>query len=493
MENFMITVWYPSRSQRAAETPRLPLPQWVEGDPSLREITNDVLRPMEGLPGRAWWICFTLSAAALTMGLSMIGYLFYKGIGIWGENNSVGWAFDITNFVFWVGIGHAGTLISAILLLFQQQWRTSINRSAEAMTIFAVMCAGLFPAIHVGRPWLAFWLFPYPNQRGPLWVNFRSPLVWDVFAVSTYFTISLVFWYLGMIPDLATMRDRATNGVRKLIFRWLSLGWNGSHRTWSRYEIVSLLLAGLATPLVVSVHSVVSMDFATAVLPGWHSTIFPPYFVAGAIYSGFGMVMTLLIITRKTMNLERYITMRHLEAMSKVLLLTGSIVAYAYLTEFFSAWYAGNIYERYTFLSNRLAGPYAWCFGIMVLCNVLTPQMFWFKQIRGSLAALFVASILVNLGMWFERFVIIVLSLHRAFLPSEWGMFIPTIYDVGIFIGSFGLFFTCFLIFIRVLPMIAMWEVKGLVGERSAHHRLLSNMRILHADQEDETREAACA
>jgi Ni/Fe-hydrogenase subunit HybB-like protein len=471
--NFMTTVSIPAKSQfhRTAEAPRLPSPKWVEGDPSLREITDDVLRPMEGFPGRAWWFCFALSTAALTMGLSMIGYLFYKGIGIWGENNSVGWAFDITNFVFWVGIGHAGTLISAILLLFQQKWRTSINRSAEAMTIFAVMCAGLFPAIHVGRPWLAFWLFPYPNQRGPLWVNFRSPLVWDVFAVSTYFTISLVFWYLGMIPDLATIRDRTTHGIRKLIFRVVSLGWNGSHRTWSRYEVVSLLLAGLATPLVVSVHSVVSMDFATAVLPGWHSTIFPPYFVAGAIYSGFGMVMTLLIITRRTMNLERYITRRHLEAMSKVLLLTGSIVAYAYLTEFFSAWYNGNIYERYTFLSNRLAGPYAWCFGIMVLCNVLTPQMFWFHRIRSSIPALFVASILVNIGMWFERFVIIVLSLHRSFLPAEWGMFIPTIYDVGILIGSFGLFFTCFLIFIRLLPMIAIWEVKGLVGERSAHAR----------------------
>ncbi|HXW92648.1 MAG TPA: NrfD/PsrC family molybdoenzyme membrane anchor subunit [Terriglobales bacterium] len=488
----MTGVSIPSKSQ-FHQAPMLPPPKWVEGDPSLQEITDDVLRPMEGLPGRAWWICFALSAAALTMGLSMIGYLFSKGIGIWGENNSVGWAFDITNFVFWVGIGHAGTLISAILLLFQQKWRTSINRSAEAMTIFAVMCAGLFPAIHVGRPWLAFWLFPYPNQRGPLWVNFRSPLVWDVFAVSTYFTISLVFWYLGMIPDLATIRDRATNGIKKLIFRWVSLGWDGSHRTWSRYEVVSLLLAGLATPLVVSVHSVVSMDFATAVLPGWHSTIFPPYFVAGAIYSGFGMVMTLLIITRNTMNLERYITMRHLEAMSKVLLLTGSIVAYAYLTEFFSAWYNGNIYERYTFFSNRLAGPYAWCFGIMVLCNVLTPQMFWFHRIRGSIPALFVASILVNIGMWFERFVIIVLSLHRTFLPAEWGMFIPTIYDVGILIGSFGLFFTCFLIFIRVLPMIAIWEVKGLVGELRVHDRLVSNLRTLRADQEDGTQEAACA
>jgi len=439
----------------------VPPTRWIEGQPSLHRITTDIARPMEAKPGRGWYICFGIAVLALLNLLGMVTYLFAKGIGIWGLNNAVGWAFDITNFVFWIGIGHAGTLISAILLLFRQKWRTSINRSAEAMTIFAVMCAGLFPLIHMGRPWDCFFIFPYfPNQRGPLWVNFRSPLVWDVFAISTYFTISLVFWYLGMIPDLATLRDRAVGGIKKLVFRILSLGWNGSNRTWSRYEIVCLVLAALATPLVLSVHSIVSTDFATSLLPGWHATIFPPYFVAGAIYSGFGMVLTLLLITRQTMNLERYITLNHLEAMAKVILLTGSLVSYAYATEFFNAWYSGNLYERYHFI-NRATGPYAWCFYLMVLCNVLTPQVFWWKRARRSIPILFVASILINIGMWFERFVIIVVSLHRAFLPSGWGMFYPTVFDVGILIGVFGLFFTLFLLFIRALPMIAMWEIKG--------------------------------
>jgi len=351
-------------------------------------------------------------------------------------------------------------------LLFRQKWRTSINRSAEAMTIFAVMCAGLFPLLHMGRPWDAFFIFPYvPNQHGPLWVNFRSPLVWDVFAISTYFTISLVFWYLGLIPDLATLRDRAVTRTKQLVFGLFSLGWNGSHRTWARYEVVSLVLAGLATPLVLSVHSIVSMDFATSLLPGWHATIFPPYFVAGAIYSGFGMVLMLLILTRQSMNLQRYITIRHLDSMAKVLLLTGSLVSYAYATEFFSAWYGGNIYERYHFI-NRATGPYAFGFYLMVLCNVIAPQLFWFKRIRTSVGALFVVSVLVNIGMWFERFIIIVVSLHRAFLPSGWGMFYPTLIDFGILIGSFGLFFTLFLLFIRFMPMIAIWEVKGVVTDQ---------------------------
>lgn len=446
----------------------LPPPRWVQGDPSLQQITDDIARPMEGRPGKGWWICFGISFAALLNLGGMVTYLISNGIGVWGLNNSVGWAFDITNFVFWVGIGHAGTLISAVLMLFRQRWRTSINRSAEAMTIFAVMCAGLFPAIHMGRPWDAFFIFPYPNQRGPLWPNFRSPLVWDVFAISTYLTISLVFWYLGMIPDMATLRDRVTNRIRKFVFRLLSLGWNGSHRTWVRYEIVSLILAGLATPLVLSVHSIVSMDFATSVIPGWHATIFPPYFVAGAIYSGFGMVLTLLIITRQTIHLERYITMDHLDKMAKVTMLTGTIVSYAYATEFFSAWYSGNLYERYHFI-NRAAGPYAWCFYLMVLCNVLAPQLLWFKKIRLNVAALFAISILVNIGMWFERFVIIVVSLHRAFLPSGWGMFYPTAIDVGVLVGAFGLFFTCFLLFIRFLPMIAMWEIKGVARHDPQH------------------------
>jgi Ni/Fe-hydrogenase subunit HybB-like protein len=454
----------PPVAAAAAPADVVPPTQWIEGTPSLHRITTDISRPMEARPGRGWWICFAISVAAVLNLLGMVTYLFAKGIGIWGLNNSVGWAFDITNFVFWIGIGHAGTLISAILLLFRQKWRTSINRSAEAMTIFAVMCAGLFPLIHMGRPWDAFFIFPYfPNQRGPLWVNFRSPLVWDVFAISTYFTISLVFWYLGMIPDLATLRDRATSGIKKLVFRILSMGWNGSQRTWSRYEIVSLVLAALATPLVLSVHSIVSTDFATSLVPGWHTTIFPPYFVAGAIYSGFGMVLTLLIITRQTMHLERYITLNHLEAMAKVILLTGSLVGYAYATEFFNAWYSGNVHERFHFI-NRATGPYAWCFYLMVLCNVLTPQIFWWKRARRNIPLLFVASILINVGMWFERFVIIVVGLHRNFLPSAWGMFYPTVFDIGILVGVFGLFFTLFLLFIRALPMIAMWEVKGVAN-----------------------------
>jgi len=454
--------------------PILLVPKWVDENPPLHQITNDIARPMEAKPGKGWWICFGLAVAALLNLVIAAAYLFANGIGVWGLNNSVGWAFDITNFVFWVGIGHAGTLISAVLLLFRQQWRASINRSAEAMTIFAVMCAGMFPLLHLGRPWDAFFIIPYvPNQRGPLWVNFRSPLVWDVFAISTYLTISLVFWYLGMVPDLATLRDRAQAGTKKALMRVLSLGWNGSQRTWARYEVVSLVLAGLATPLVLSVHSIVSMDFATSLLPGWHTTIFPPYFVAGAIYSGFGMVMTLLIVTRQTMHLQRYITLRHLDKMSKVILLTGSIVGYAYATEFFGAWYGGNLYERFHFM-NRATGPYAWCFYLMVLCNVVVPQLFWFKRARSNVPLLFVASILINIGMWFERFVIIVVSLHRSFLPSSWGMFYPTKVDYAILIGSFGLFFTCFLLFIRFLPMIAMWEVKGVSEHQerlSASHR----------------------
>ena len=458
----------PRSARTAGELEVLPPPEWADPRLTPGKITDDIIGPLEGRPGIGWWICFAIAFAALVNLAGMVTYLIAKGIGIWGENNNVDWAFDITNFVFWVGIGHAGTLISAILLLFRQQWRTSINRSAEAMTIFAVMCAGLFPAIHMGRPWLAYFIFPYfPNQRGPLWVNFRSPLVWDVIAISTYGTISLFFWYLGMIPDLATLRDRALGGLKKLIFRVLSVGWNGSHRTWHRYEIVSLILAGLATPLVLSVHSIVSMDFATSVIPGWHTAIFPPYFVAGAIYSGFGMVLTLLIITRQTMHLERYITVRHFDKMAKVAMLTGMIVSYSYATEFFSAWYTGNLYERYHFI-NRATGPYAWCFYLMVLCNVITPQLLWPRRARTSVPFLFVVSILVNIGMWFERFVIIVVGLHRAFLPSSWGMFYPTRYDLGILIGSFGLFFTCFLVFIRVLPMIAMWEIKG-VAAGAAH------------------------
>jgi Ni/Fe-hydrogenase subunit HybB-like protein len=430
------------------------------GNPALGRITDDVAQPLDTRPGLGWCACFAAAATALSIGAACVGYEIATGIGVWGLNRTVGWAFDITNFVFWVGIGHAGTLISAILLLFRQQWRTSINRSAEAMTIFAVVCAALFPLIHMGRPWLAFWVFPYPNSRGPLWVNFRSPLLWDVFAINTYMTISLVFWYIGMIPDFATLRDRASAGLKKTIYSIASLGWNGSHRTWSRYETLNVILAGLATPLVISVHSIVSMDFATSILPGWHTTIFPPYFVAGAVYSGFGMVTMLLILTRSLMHLEAYITHRHLDAMAKVMLLTGSIVGLAYGTEFYVAWISGNVFEQATFIG-RATGPYAWCFWTMVACNAVAPQMLWSKRIRSNVPVLFIFSILVNVGMWLERFVIIVTSLHRSYLPSSWVMYRPTLIEVGTLVGSFGLFFTCFLLFIRLLPMIAMWEMKG--------------------------------
>jgi molybdopterin-containing oxidoreductase family membrane subunit len=445
-----------------------PRRQWIEGELSLHQITEDVARPLDVRPRAGWLACFAAASAALAVGVACVTYQVSVGIGTWGLNRSVGWAFDITNFVFWIGIGHAGTLISAILLLFRQRWRTSINRSAEAMTIFAVMCAALFPLIHMGRPWMAFWVMPYPNARGPLWVNFRSPLLWDVFAINTYLTISLVFWYLGMIPDFATLRDRATGRIKRTLYGLVSLGWNGSHRTWARYETVSLVLAGLATPLVISVHSIVSMDFAASVLPGWHTTLFPPYFVAGAVYSGFGMVMTLLIITRAVMGLERYITMRHLDAMAKIMLLTGSIVGFSYLSELFTAWYSGNAYERFTFW-NRAFGPYAWAFWIMFVCNAVLPQFLWMRRVRACVPVLFVLSVLVNVGMWFERFVIIVTSLHRGFLPSSWVMYRPTLIEIGTLVGSFGLFFTCFLAFIRLLPMIAIWEVKGEVGTSPRH------------------------
>jgi molybdopterin-containing oxidoreductase family membrane subunit len=434
----------------------------IAGNKAASQVTDDVCAPMERHPSRLWWTAFLFSVALLGLGVWGIGYQVTVGVGTWGLNGTVGWAFDITNFVFWIGIGHAGTLISAILFLFRQKWRTSVNRSAEAMTLIAVMCAGIFPVIHTGRPWLAFWIFPYPNFRGPLWINFRSPLAWDAFAISTYFLISLTFWYIGLIPDLATMRDRATEGPRKRLFAFFSLGWNGSYRTWQRHETVYLLLAGLATPLVVSVHTIVSWDFATAVIPGWHATIFPPYFVAGAIFSGMSMVLTLMIIARKVMGLEEYITMRHIEKMSKLVILTSSMVALAYGTEFFTAFYSGNPYEAFVFL-NRAFGPFAWGYWIMVGCNVAVPQLLWLRKVRTSVAAVFAISLLVNVGMWFERFIIIVTSLHRDYLPSNWTSYTPTVVELATLAGSFGLFFTCFLLFCRVLPVIAMGEVKGVL------------------------------
>jgi molybdopterin-containing oxidoreductase family membrane subunit len=375
------------------------------------------------------------------------------------------WGWDITNFVFWVGIGHAGTLISAILLLFRQKWRMAINRSAEAMTIFAVFCAAIFPLFHMGRVWLGYWPLPLPNAFGSLWVNFNSPLLWDVFAISTYLSVSLVFWYLGLIPDIATVRDRATTKARKFWYGFFAMGWNGSAKSWGRYEVVALILAGISTPLVLSVHTIVSMDFATSVIPGWHTTIFPPYFVAGAIFSGFGMVLTLLLIARYVMNYEDYITSEHLEAMTKVILLTGSIVGLAYITEFVIAAYSGYEYEQYAF-ANRMFGPYAWAYWTMMFCNLMAPQVFWSKWARTTPWFIFIISIIVNIGMWFERFVIIVTSLHRDFLPSSWVMYHATWVEVGIFLGTFGLFFTCFFMFAKFLPVINMAEVKTIIKDK---------------------------
>jgi Ni/Fe-hydrogenase subunit HybB-like protein len=432
----------------------------VLGEPSYSDVTETVSGIVENKMPRSWYIAFAITAGITGVLIAMLTYLVATGIGVWGNNQPVGWAFEITDFVFWIGIGHAGTLISAILLLLRQRWRTSINRFAEAMTLFAVTCAAIFPAFHVGRPWRAYWLFPLPNEYLGIWQNFRSPLMWDVFAVSTYATVSALFWYTGLVPDLATLRNRAKTKARRIIFGILSLGWRGSARHWRHYEMAYLLLAGLSTPLVLSVHTIVSFDFAVSIIPGWHSTIFPPYFVAGAIFSGFAMVVTLMVIARQVFHLEQLVTMKHLENMNKVMLGTGLIVGFAYATEFFIAWYSGNAVERFTMV-NRALGPYWWAFWIMVSCNVLVPQLFWFKRFRTSIPVMFLASILVNVGMWFERFVIIVSSLSRDFLPSSWGHFRPTIVDILTLTGSFGLFLTLFLLFVRFLPMISMTEVKG--------------------------------
>jgi molybdopterin-containing oxidoreductase family membrane subunit len=437
-------------------------PPLVDGVRTPHQVTEDICAPIEGRPTRWWYAAFTAALAALGLGVVMGIHLLATGIGTWGLNRTVGWGWDITNFVFWVGIGHAGTLISAILFLFRQRWRTGVNRAAEAMTIFAVMCAGLFPLIHMGRPWLAFWMLPYPNTRGPLWLNFRSPLLWDVFAVGTYFLVSLAFWYFGMVPDLASVRDRARPGRRRALYGLLSLGWNGSARTWARYEKVYLLLAGLATPLVFSVHTVVSFDFATSIVPGWHSTIFPPYFVCGAIFSGMAMVLTLMIVARKVMRLEAYITGRHIDAMCKLTLLTSCIVSLAYATEAFLAWYSVSPWERFVAL-NRLRGPYREWYWLMIACNVAVPQMLWFPRVRACLPAVFAISIAVNVGMWLERFIIVVVSLHRDYLPSSWLMYAPTYVEVALFVGSFGLFFTCFLLFCRFLPAVAIGEIKSVL------------------------------
>jgi molybdopterin-containing oxidoreductase family membrane subunit len=425
-------------------------------------------------PTKLWYVGFWISVGLLMFGVYSVYREVTYGIGQWNLNKTIGWGWDITNFVWWVGIGHAGTLISAILLLFRQGWRTGVNRAAEAMTIFAVMCAGQFPIWHMGRVWMAFFVLPYPNSRGPLWVNFNSPLLWDVFAISTYFTVSLLFWYSGLLPDFATVRDRAKTKFRKMMYGVAAFGWTGSTKHWQRHESLSLVLAGLSTPLVLSVHTIVSFDFATSVIPGWHTTIFPPYFVAGAIFSGFAMVQTLLIVVRKVMNLQDYITLGHIEAMNKVIVLTGSIVGCAYLTELFIAWYGQNPYEWYAFSQNRanIFTPYGWSYWLMMFCNVVSPQLFWSRKLRRNITVTFFMSIIVNIGMWYERFVIIVTSVYRDFLPSSWSTYYsPSIWEIGFYLGTFGLFFTCFFLFAKYFPVIAVSEIKAILKTSGENYK----------------------
>jgi Ni/Fe-hydrogenase subunit HybB-like protein len=442
----------------------------ITGNKDYKQITDDIVSGTEGKVGMSWLIATTVAGLFAALFVFCIVWTIYFGIGTWGANKTVGWAWDITNFVWWVGIGHAGTLISAILLLFRQKWRTGVNRSAEAMTIFAVICAGQFPIFHMGRVWDAFFIFPYPNTRGPLWTNFNSPLLWDVFAISTYFTVSLLFWYSGLVPDFATIRDRAKSPIRWKIYNFLSFGWVGSAKHWERFESLSLILAGLSTPLVLSVHTIVSFDFATSIVPGWHTTILPPYFVAGAIFSGFAMVQTLLLVARKVMNLKDYITIGHIESMNKIILLTGTMVGTAYLIELFTAWYSGAIYEQAAF-ANRLFGPLAWSYWCMMACNLIAPQILWFKSLRRSVTVTFIMSIIVNIGMWFERFVIIVTSLYRDYLPSSWIEYRPTWVEVGIYVGTLGVFFTLFLLFSRFFPVVAIAEVKSILKVSGNQYR----------------------
>ncbi|MBX3256796.1 MAG: polysulfide reductase NrfD [Chitinophagaceae bacterium] len=455
----------------------------VDGDKTYHQVTEDIVYTIEAKPTRLWYIGFWISVALLLFGVFSLYREVTYGTGQWNLGKTIGWGWDITNFVWWVGIGHAGTLISAILLLFRQGWRTGVNRAAEAMTIFAVICAGQFPIWHMGRVWMAFFVMPYPNSRGPLWPNFNSPLLWDVFAISTYFTVSLLFWYSGLLPDLATVRDRAKTKLRKLLYGIASFGWSGSTKHWQRHESLSLVLAGLSTPLVLSVHTIVSFDFATSVVPGWHTTIFPPYFVAGAVFSGFAMVQTLMLIVRKVMNLQDYITLGHIEAMNKVIVLTGSIVGCAYLTELFIAWYGANQYEYDIFFKYRIAGAYGWSYWLMMTCNVISPQLFWFKKLRRNIGFTFFMSVVVNVGMWFERFVIIVSSLYRDYVPSSWSLYYrPTIYEIGFYLGTFGLFFTCFFLFAKYFPVIAIAEIKSVLKTTGESYKAkmteLENMSV---------------
>jgi molybdopterin-containing oxidoreductase family membrane subunit len=440
----------------------------INGNKSYGQITREVLRPFEADKPPMWWyIGLFIGLVMASIGAWSIYVLISTGIGIWGLNNNVGWGWDIINFVWWIGIGHAGTAFSIFLLILRQRWRTSINRAAEAMTVFAVLCAGLFPMLHMGRIWDAFFILPYPNTRGPIWVNFNSPLFWDVVAISTYLMASGVFWYMGMIPDFASIRERATSKLKKTIYGILSFGWVGTARGWLRFETAALLLGGLAAPLVVSVHSIVSMDFATSVMPGWHTTIFPPYFVIGAIFSGFGMVLTLMIIVRKVFKYEDFITQGHLDAITRILTFISLIMGTAYMTELFIAWYGGTEYEMFTFMKNRITGDYTFAFWTMITCNAIIPQLFWFKKIRKNLTIVFIMSIIINIGMWFERYVIVVTSLSKDFLPSSWASYHPTIYDKALFIGTLGIFLLGILFFFRYIPMMAISELKGILKDTS--------------------------
>ncbi|MFY9984398.1 MAG: NrfD/PsrC family molybdoenzyme membrane anchor subunit [Chthoniobacterales bacterium] len=459
---------------------RMPRPPYVENNRSMAWITDLIAGVPESKTPLWWFIAIGITGSIAAFGVFCIFYLLFTGVGVWGNNIPVGWAFGITNFVFWIGIGHAGTLISAILLLTRQKWRTAVNRSAEAMTLFAVMCAAIFPGIHVGRIWMAWFLAPVPVPNW-IWPNFRSPLMWDVFAVSTYFTVSVLFWFLGLVPDLATLRDRAKSKVGKVVYGILALGWRGGNRQWRHYEMAYLVLAGISTPLVLSVHSTVSFDFATSILPGWHTTIFPPYFVAGAIFGGFAMVLTLLMPARSIYKLHDVITWNHIDVMCKIILLTGSIVGYAYSMEFFVAYYGANPFERFAFI-NRYFGPYWWASWSMFTCNVIMPQLFWVRAFRRNVITVIFVAMCVNCGMWFERFVIFVISLTRDFLPSSWGTYYPTWVDIWTFIGTIGIFVTLFLLFIRFLPMVAMSEVRSVLPEADPHYE----PPVPHQDTADE-------
>lgn len=434
----------------------------VEGEKNFSRVTEDIAGPAERKPAKWWYAAMTIATLMLAFGLYAIYVTVTEGLGTWGLNNSVGWGWDIINFVWWIGIGHAGTAFTIFVLVFRAKWAASINRAAEAMTVFAVMCAALFPALHLGRIWLIFFIFPYPNTRGPLWVNYNSPLLWDVFAITTYLLLSITLWYFGMIPDLAGMRDRAKSKIRKAIYGFFSMGWVGSVKNWLRYESLTKILGGLAAPLVVSVHSIVALDFAVSIIPGWHTTILPPYFFVGAIFSGFAMVLTIMILIRKVFKLQDFVTMKHLDSMSKVLLFGSLVLGLAYATELFVAWYSGSKYEFFTFFKSRATGTYSTAFWIMVVCNAVIPQLFWFRKLRKSIIALFVISIIINLGMWYERFVILISSLTQDYLPSSWTNYSPTIIDIGIYVGTFGIFFAGMLLFVRYIPIIAISEVKGM-------------------------------